>query len=61
VPECPVDAIYAEADVPPEQRRFTALNAELARLWPAITETESPLPQADYWKNRAGKTDLIVR
>ena len=61
VPECPVNAIYAEGDVPPDQRHFIALNAEFARVWPAITERQSPLPHADHWKNQPGKTDLIVR
>ena len=31
VAECPVDAIFAEDDVPIEQRPFIALNAELAK------------------------------
>jgi ferredoxin len=30
-PECPVDAIYADDDVPEEQKQFIALNAELAQ------------------------------
>jgi ferredoxin len=61
VPECPVNAIYAEGDVPPDQRHFIALNAEFARVWPLITARENPLPHADHWKNRPGKTGLIVR
>ena len=32
VAECPVEAIYAEDDVPDDQKDFTALNAELAKL-----------------------------
>ena len=32
VPECPVEAIFAEDDVPPDQRAFTPLNAELAKI-----------------------------
>ena len=31
VAECPVEAIFAEDDVPPDQQAFTALNAELAK------------------------------
>ena len=34
VPECPVNAIYAEEDVPADQQEFTALNAELSDLYP---------------------------
>src|SRR5690348_17466233 len=31
VAECPVEAIFAEDDVPPDQQDFKALNAELSR------------------------------
>jgi ferredoxin len=38
IPECPVDAIYSEAEVPPQWRHYVALNAEGARRYPVITE-----------------------
>ena len=50
VPECPVDAIYPEQQLPPDQRRFVGLNAELARLWPVIDTKKAPPPVADDWK-----------
>jgi ferredoxin len=37
VPECPVNAIFGEEDVPADQQDFTPLNAELARVWKSIT------------------------
>jgi ferredoxin len=37
-PECPVDAIYSEEEVPSGQEVFLALNAELSRSWPVITQ-----------------------
>jgi len=37
VPECPVEAIYAEDDVPKSMKEFIALNRELAAQWPPIT------------------------
>ncbi|MDO9401748.1 MAG: ferredoxin family protein [Polaromonas sp.] len=49
VPECPVEAIYAETDVPRGQRDFTALNAELARQWKPITRSKLAPPDADEW------------
>jgi ferredoxin len=49
VPECPVNAIYAEEDVPSDQQDFTALNAELAGKWKPITRTKPALPDADEW------------
>ena len=38
VPECPVEAIFYEGDVPADQRAFVRLNADLALLCPPITE-----------------------
>lgn len=49
VPECPVQAIYADEDVPGDQQNFVALNAELARAWPAITRSHAALPDAEAW------------
>ena len=47
IPECPVEAILAEEDVPSEQQKFVELNAELAKLWPSITRTKPPLADAE--------------
>ncbi|HXF66778.1 MAG TPA: ferredoxin FdxA [Burkholderiales bacterium] len=49
VAECPVNAIYPEAEVPPDQVEYIALNAELARKWRAITNRKDPLPEAERW------------
>ncbi|WP_341888477.1 ferredoxin FdxA [Variovorax sp. YR752] len=49
VPECPVSAIAADADVPPAQQHFVALNARLARQWPVIAQAREPLPDAEHW------------
>jgi len=59
VPECPVEAIFAEDDVPDAQRDFIAKNAELAKTWPPIIERKSPPPDADEWKNVPDKRNLL--
>ncbi|MFN6961199.1 MAG: ferredoxin FdxA [Rhodocyclaceae bacterium] len=61
VPECPAEAIFAEDDVPESQREFIALNAELAKQWPPITERKAPLPDADEWRGKPGKRTLLDR
>ncbi|MFO7190312.1 MAG: ferredoxin family protein [Pseudomonadota bacterium] len=61
IPECPVNAIYAEEDVPEDQRVFIELNAELAREWPVITDRKDPLPDADKWKDVKNKLHLLER
>ena len=47
VAECPVEAIFAEDDVPKQQREFIALNAELAKAWKPITEKIDAPADAD--------------
>jgi len=61
VPECPVEAIFAEGDVPADQRDFVALNAELAKQWKPIVTKESALPDADVWAQVKDKLDQLVR
>ena len=61
VPECPADAIYADQDVPADQQQFAEINAELAKLWPVISRKTEPLPDADSWKGRPDKIDLLDR
>ena len=61
VPECPVDAIYADEDVPKAQLDFIALNAELAKRWKPIVERKDPLPDAEEWKDRTDKLPFLKR
>ena len=61
VAECPVEAIYAEDDVPPDQQSFTALNAELAKLWKPIIERKPAPADADEWKEVKGKLKHLER
>jgi len=61
VAECPAEAIFAEDDVPDDQREFIALNAELAKSWPVITEKKPALPEADAWLGKADKRGLLKR
>jgi len=43
VPECPVEAIYHEDNVPEEWHDFIALNAEMVRTTPVLLEKKPPL------------------
>lgn len=61
VSECPVEAIYAEEDLPASMRAFTELNAELAAVWPTISKRSVPLPEADAWKEQTGKLAYLER
>jgi len=60
-PECPAEAIFAEDDVPEDQQDFIALNAELAKEWPVITEMKDAPEDADEWNGKKGKIDYLER
>ena len=60
-PECPVEAILAEDELPVDQQEFLALNAELSQEWPNIT-TVKPAPEdADKWREVTEKRHLLEK
>jgi ferredoxin len=59
VPECPVDAIYADDDVPEEKKEFIQLNADLSKNWPPITVKKESPPDADQWKEVTDKRQYL--
>ena len=61
VAECPVEAIFAEDDVPADQKEFTALNAELSKVWKPIVERKPAPADADEWKDVKEKKQLIEK
>jgi len=61
VPECPVNAIYAEEDTPEDQREFIEINAALAKAWPVITKKTDPLPDAEEYSKITAKKHLLDR
>ena len=61
IPECPVDAIYAEEDLADDQKQFIALNAELSKIWPVITDAKPHPADADDWKDVRDKLKHLER
>jgi ferredoxin len=61
IPECPVNAILPEEDVPSEQLAFIKLNVDLSRKWPSITKRKAPLPDAADWKDVKSKLHELKR
>ncbi len=59
--ECPIDAICSESELPQDQFHMMALNGELAKLWPKITEKKDPLPDADEWADLKNKLEFLKR
>lgn len=58
-PECPVNAIFSEDELPEEQKVFQAINAEFSSQWPNIN-TKKPAPaDADDWKEVKAKRQYM--
>lgn len=60
-PECPVNAIMTEDEVPESQQEFIKLNAELSKKWPVITSCKGGLPDAEQWKDVADKLQYLEK
>ncbi len=61
MPECPIDAIYAEEDLTQDQRHFLELNAQLSQKWPTITTMKDAPEDADDWREVEGKLQYLEK
>lgn len=61
IPECPVNAIVADTDVPEDQQHFIRLNAELALTFAEISDSRGALTDADAWKDVKNKLAYLDR
>lgn len=60
-PECPVDAIFSEDELPESEAVFLELNAELAEIWPNITEMKESPADAAEWEGKPDKLQYLKR
>jgi len=60
-PECPVEAIFSDDELPEAQNQFLALNAELSESWAVITEMkDAPADEAE-WREVKKKFQYLER
>ena len=60
-PECPVDAIFADDEIPEGQDKFLELNRELSQIWPVITYAKVHPDDADDWRDVKDKLKYLER
>lgn len=53
-PECPVEAIFPLEEVPENQKKWIAINAEKAPGLPVVNEKLDPYPGAEERKKQLG-------
>lgn len=59
VPECPVDAIFEQDDVPEKWSEYIGLNERLAANWPSIEDQQDPLDSSEEFRNVEDKRSLL--
>lgn len=60
-PECPVNAIFSEDELPEGQEPYAEINAELCKVWPNITEMKPAMEDATKWDGVPNKLDKLER
>ncbi len=60
-PECPVEAIFSDDELPEDQQQFLELNAELSESWPVITEMKDAPAVEAVWREVKDKFQYLVR
>ncbi len=61
IPECPANAIFAEEDLPADQRKFVEINADLAQKFETISASKSPMEGAEDWNGKPDKIKYLER
>jgi ferredoxin len=60
-PECPVNAIVSEDDLPEDQADFLEINEELSAQWPVLTVRKDAPEDADDWEDVSDKRQYLER
>lgn len=60
-PACPVEAIYADEDVPDEMQKYIALNIELTAIWPVINQMKPAPEDSSEWDGVENKLQYLER
>ena len=60
-PECPVEAIFSEDELPAGQEQFLQLNIDLSQQWPVITEMKDPPEDHEEWREVKEKLQFLEK
>jgi len=61
VPECPVNAIYSQDDLPEKYENFLDINKDLSEKWPNIDRMKEAPSDADQWAKVDGKLPYLEK
>lgn len=58
-PECPVNAIFSEDELPEKFQNFLEINQRLSEKWPNINVKKEPPQDADDWRDVEDKLKYL--
>lgn len=58
-PECPVEAIFSDDEVPEKYKDYLEINARLSKKWPNLSHKKAAPPDADAWAKVEDKRELL--
>jgi len=58
-PECPVNAIFSEDELPDKFQNFMEINKRLSEKWPNINVKKDPPADADEWREVEDKLQYL--
>lgn len=58
-PVCPTKAIFPESELPEKWKEYKALNKDFSEKWPNIAEKREPLAEAEEFKDKQGKRQML--
>ena len=62
IPECPIDAIKVDTDKEyPDMPYWLDINKQLSSQWRVINKKKAPLPDAEEWRDKPNKRDLLEK
>ena len=59
VPECPIEAIYPDDELPKDQIDFIEINLKLSEVYENSTESKEPLAEAEKYKDIKNKKQFL--
>ena len=61
VPECPVEAIFPDEELPENLANFLQYNEKKSAEWPVLHMKKDPLPEADEWAKKTNKIEFLEK
>ncbi len=58
-PECPVEAIFSEEEMPQDQQKFIDINEKYSKKWPLIVSKKAPMDNYEKWKDIKNKLKYL--